>query len=66
MARKTTKGHSILQYHKDSMARFESFITARKNIESWIENPVNKNLEYTITQNRKFISSVICAIEYCG
>ena len=27
------KGHSILQYHKDSMARFENFITTMKNIE---------------------------------
>ena len=60
------KGHSILQYHKDSMARFESFITTMKNIETRIENRVSKNSGDTIKQNRKFLSSVIRAIEYCG
>ena len=60
------EGHSILQYHKDSMARFESFITTMKNIETRIENRVSKNSEDTIKQNRKFLSSVIRAIEYCG
>ena len=48
------------------MARFESFITTMKNIETRIENRVNKNSEDTIKQNRKFLSSVIRAIEYCG
>ena len=56
--------HSILQYHKDSMARFENFITAMKNIKSRIENGVNKNLEDTIKQTRKFLSLVCHALVY--
>ena len=60
------QGHSILQYHKDSMTRFESFIVTTKNIEWRIENRANKNSEDSIKQNRKVLSSVIRAIEYCG
>ena len=48
------------------MAQFESFITTMKNIETRMENRVSKNSEDTIKQNRKFLSSVIRAIEYCG
>ena len=42
------KGYLILQYHKDSAARFESFIITMKHIKSRIENRVNKNSEDTI------------------
>ena len=45
------KGQSILQYHKDSTARFKSFLTSMKNIESRTENRVNKASEDTIKQN---------------
>ena len=59
------KGYLILQCHKDSGARFESFIITMKHIESRIENRVDKNSEDRIKRkkNRKFLSSVIRAIE---
>ena len=59
------KAYLILQYHKDSMAHFQSLITTMKNIESRIENRVNENSEDSIRQNRKLLSSVICSFEYC-
>ena len=47
------KGYLILQCHKDSGARFESFIITMKHIESRIENCVNKNSEDRIKKKKK-------------
>ena len=47
------KGYLILQRHKDSGARFESFIITMKHIESRIENRVNKNSEDRIKKKKK-------------
>ena len=63
---KDLKGHSILQYHKDSMAHFESLVTTMKSIKSRVEHRANTNSEDTIKQSRKFISSFNRGMEYCG
>ena len=54
------KVHSILQYHKDCIARFKSFITTMKNIDSQIKNCEYIVSRYNKTKQNIYFISYLC------
>ena len=60
------KTHSCLEYHKDSMARMQAFLSTSENTASRIENKITSNAAATIERNRRFLKSILRVIEYLG
>ena len=48
------------------MTLMENFITTMENVESHIDHTIALGTEVTVKRDRRFLSSVIRALEYCG
>ena len=65
-AREDLNNHAVLQYHKDSMEKLNGFITSCENPNALIEDSIRNSSTRVIYRNRKYLSAIISAIEYCG
>ena len=63
------KNHCTLKYHKDYMKILRGFVKIHKTSEKHIDYSVNtkntKTVE-TVKKNKKYISKIIPALEYCS
>ena len=64
--REDLKNHSELEYHKDSMEKMNSFLSCFKNPTTPIDQSITQTSAAVVSQNRQYIASILCAIEYCG
>ena len=55
-----------LEYHKDSMEKLDSFVSCFENPSARIDQSITNASIGVVSGNRKYLSAVIRAIEYCG
>ena len=60
------KNHSVLEYHKDSMAKLRSFVETSENPERRIDMQTEKASRQKVHTNRKILTSIIRCVEFCG
>ena len=65
-AREHLSKHPVLHYHKDSMEKLESFISCCENPNACVDQSITKASIEVVNQNRKYLSSILRATEYCS
>ena len=64
--REDLKNHSVVEYHKDSMEKMNSFLSCFKNPTTHIDQSITQTSAAVVSQNRQYTASILRAIEYCG
>ena len=58
--------HASLQYHQDSLVIMKNFIKTMENPAARVDNCISTEVETRVISNRKFLRTVIRAVEYCS
>ena len=64
--REDLKNHSVLEYHKDSLEKMNSFLSCFKNPTILIDQSITQTSAAVVSRNRQCIASILRAVEYCG
>lgn len=65
--RKDLNHHAVLQYRlKGSMEKLNNFISRCKTSNVRIVQPISRSSTRLVDRNRRYLSAIVPAIEYCG
>ena len=65
-AREDLSKYAVLHYHKGSMEKLESLNSCCENPNVRIDQSVTKASTEVVNRDRKYLSSILRATEYCG
>ena len=65
-ARSDLSHQAVLQYHRDLAEVLNSFVSCFQNPNRCVDHSLTNASTELVEKNRAYISSIICANEYCG
>ena len=63
--REDLKNHCVLEYHKDSMQKMNSFLSCFKDPTARIDQSISQTSAAVVSRNRQYIASILRAILNC-